>query len=87
MIYLAHISCIQGDLLNEGQECLNQCNQIQGPCNYCGSGLCCRKGWHDTSNGCNGNIGGDGSHTCAGMFHWRKQWLKQNIRILIHSFS
>ena len=28
-------------------------------------GYCCRKGYHDTSHGCDGSFGGDGIHACA----------------------
>ena len=52
-------------LMNSGKDCWNSCYKQQGPCKYCGSGLCCRKGWDDRSRGCDGSIGGDGYHSCA----------------------
>ena len=63
--------CIQGLdydgmwLENSGLNCWNQCNGIQGPCDWCGSGYCCRSGWHDISNGCDGIIGGAHGHQCV----------------------
>jgi len=52
-------------LLYPGDNCWEGCNHRQGPCASCGKGLCCRKGWHDRSNGCNGSIGGGGYHACV----------------------
>ena len=56
-----HISA----LLNEGKECYNDCGQQQGPCSYCGGGLCCRLGWSDTSHGCDGTFGDPDDHICT----------------------
>jgi len=54
-------------VLNEGIDCWIDCEQQQGPCEWCGSGVCCRKGWWDTSNGCDGTIGMAGKgHVCVG---------------------
>ena len=52
-------------LKNSGKNCWAPCNSQQGPCAYCGTGVCCRKGWWDKSNGCDGSIGGDGHHFCV----------------------
>ena len=51
-------------LLNDGKACWHECNKQQGPCSFCGTGLCCRKDYHDTSNGCGGTLGIDGYHVC-----------------------
>ena len=32
-------------VLNYGRDCWRGCGRRQGPCEWCGSGLCCRKGW------------------------------------------
>ena len=54
------------ELLNAGKDCWGGCGRRQGPCEWCGSGLCCRKGWWDTRNGCDGSIGENGKgHVCA----------------------
>ena len=52
---------------NWGEDCWSQCNQGQGPCDHCGTGLCCRYGWGDTSGGCDGTVGvqGHGHHSCS----------------------
>merc|ERR1712054_500233 len=49
------------------QQCWGGCKKKQGcGCAYCGAaGICCRKGWHDHKNGCNGKIGGNGKHVCV----------------------
>ena len=54
-------------LKNAGQERWSSCGKKQGPCAFCGTGLCCRFGWHDHSNGCDGTIGVQGQphHMCA----------------------
>ena len=50
---------------HEGEDCWGGCHAIQGPCNWCGTGVCCRLGWEDTSNGCDGSIGVEGmGHVC-----------------------
>ena len=51
---------------NLGEDCWSQCNQVQGPCDHCGTGLCCRYGWGDTSGGCDGTVGVQGKgHLCS----------------------
>merc|ERR1711865_364019 len=40
-----------------GEDCWDGCNNQQGPCDWCGTGYCCRLGWSDHSNGCDGSIG------------------------------
>jgi hypothetical protein len=53
-------------LLNENKDCWGGCGAKQGPCSFCGSGNCCRKGWWDTSNGCSGASGVHGmGHVCV----------------------
>jgi hypothetical protein len=55
-------------LLNKCNQdgCLSKCNNKQGPCSFCGTGLCCRKGWDDKSNGCDGTLGIAGrGHVCV----------------------
>jgi hypothetical protein len=51
---------------NFGTDCWNQCGGQQGKCSFCGTGMCCRKGWHDTGNGCDGSLGVQGrGHVCV----------------------
>ena len=53
-------------LLNYGANCWKPCNKTQGACEYCGDGLCCRKGFtKDYSGGCDGTFGGRNQHTCT----------------------
>jgi hypothetical protein len=53
-------------LKNAGKDCWGGCGAKQGKCNWCGSGMCCRKGWHDKSNGCDGALGISGKgHVCV----------------------
>lgn len=53
-------------LQNGGKDCWDACNAKQGPCEFCGGGVCCRKGHEDKSNGCDGNLGVDGKgHVCV----------------------
>lgn len=53
-------------LENYGQECWSQCDEQQGPCSFCGTGLCCAYEFPDTSNGCHGSgIPGILNHHCA----------------------
>ncbi len=54
-------------LLNSGQFCLTNCSGKQGLCSWCGTtGMCCRKGWEDKSNGCDGKLGIAGQgHVCV----------------------
>ena len=55
--YVLKMFCFycKDELLNAGVDCWNQCSKKQGPCNFCGTGLCCRYGW--TGNGCEGSHG------------------------------
>ena len=50
--------------INVGKPCGIECT-AQGPCEFCGTGYCCQKGFNDKSNGCNGLIGGSNAHTCV----------------------
>merc|ERR1711935_238886 len=44
--------------------CWNWCNEMDGPCDWCGNvKLCCRKGW--IGNGCDGSIGDTNQHQCV----------------------
>ena len=53
-------------VLHIGQDCWGGCNAKQGPCSWCGTGRCCRYGWDDTSNGCDGQLGIEGlGHVCV----------------------
>ncbi len=53
-------------LLNAGTFCLTNCTEKQGLCSWCGTGMCCRKGWEDKSNGCDGKLGIAGQgHVCV----------------------
>ena len=53
-------------LENKGKDCWVQCLGQQGPCpQFCGTGMCCRYGYEDTSGGCDGSIGLMGmGHIC-----------------------
>ena len=48
-----------------GEDCWDDCNEIQGQCDWCGNavGWCCRKEW--IGNGCDGSIGGTNGHECV----------------------
>jgi len=50
-----------------GEDCWSGCSATQGKCDWCGSGgICCRKGWDDHSNGCDGILGMAGKgHVCV----------------------
>ena len=49
-----------------GEDCWASCGAQQGLCSWCGTGYCCRFGWDDHSNGCDGSIGIDGAgHVCS----------------------
>lgn len=51
---------------NHGLDCWDQCGAAQGPCSFCGIGYCCRYGWEDTSNGCDGSVGiPEAGHVCS----------------------
>ena len=50
-------------LINEGQDCWWKCCKQNGPCNWCGTGLCCKKGV--IKNGCDGTFGGGSTHQCS----------------------
>jgi hypothetical protein len=50
-----------------GQDCWGGCKAKQGKCDWCGTGgICCRSGWKDKSNGCDGILGMKGKgHVCV----------------------
>lgn len=55
-----------GAVRNAGTDCYGACGQVQGPCEFCGSGSCCRLGWDDTSGGCDGSLGlQNRGHVCG----------------------
>ena len=39
---------------NLGTSCWDQCGHRSGPCDFCGTGMCCRRGSQYTSNECDG---------------------------------
>ena len=44
--------------------CLNNCDNKDGLCEWCGTqGWCCQKNW--IGNGCDGSFGGNGKHECV----------------------
>ena len=54
------------DLQNPGDDCWDGCNRQQGRCSWCGTGMCCRHNWQNTSNGCSGVLGIPGrGHVCV----------------------
>jgi len=54
------------EVQNLDAECWQPCTKTQGPCDFCGSGLCCRHGWHVYDGGCNGHMGIPGAkHVCV----------------------
>lgn len=69
MYIILHFTILyNSDIENEGKGCWDDCNAVQGPCEWCGKlGMCCtmKPGWTDTSNGCDGTFGGATSHECA----------------------
>ena len=53
------------ELKHKDEHCWDECNKIQGRCNWCGSkGYCCRKNWK-AGNGCDGSFGGTNHHVCV----------------------
>ena len=51
--------------MNAGLDCWYKCEGKQGVCAWCGDGMCCKKGYHDTRNGCDGSFGGNTRHECV----------------------
>ena len=39
--------------------------KVKGFCKFCGTGICCRKGYHETKYGCDKTIGGLNHHECV----------------------
>ena len=56
-----------GGLKHAGESCwgANECASTEGPCDYCGTGMCCRKGKNYQNLGCDGSFGGDNGHQCS----------------------
>ena len=44
-------------------DCWENCNKRDGACEWCGTGLCCRK--RKIENGCDGLSGGGSRHQCT----------------------
>ena len=71
LLYLQNLMSLNNrhvlaEIENEGKDCWEDCNEIQGKCSYCGSmGFCCRKNYYEHSNGCDGTFGGDEIHVCV----------------------
>ena len=54
-----------GGAVDTGVSCWAKCGGKQGPCGWCGDNrMCCKYGWTDTSNGCDGTFGGLKFHEC-----------------------
>jgi len=71
LILLGHASVqastipASSDLTNTGKDCWYKCGSKQGPCEWCGTkGMCCKNGFKDKSNGCDGTFGGLTRHEC-----------------------
>merc|ERR1712087_215687 len=73
-------NCDDEELLNQGQECWEECNEIGGNCTWCGDlGSCCKLGrkWKmengkwKMENGCTGSNGCQNKHCCtkSGLRH------------------
>ena len=53
-------------IMNEGEDCYNDCGYQNGPCSWCGEeGLCCRIGNDYISDWCDGTFGGQTRHECV----------------------
>jgi len=64
MLYSRSIAGVE----NYGHNCWDECGSQQGPCSFCGTGLCCAYDFpFDTSNGCSGSVGIPGitHHVCS----------------------
>eukprot|EP00808_Paulinella_micropora_P020117 g52821.t1 len=51
-------------LMNAGLACLEACGQ-SGRCAFCGTGLCCRKGYKGGEKGCRAEDGSQTQHVCV----------------------
>ena len=66
LTYLIYYQTPTLELQNTGEDCWHHCDSKQGPCSWCGTrGMCCKNGWHDISNGCDGTFGGISMHECV----------------------
>lgn len=52
-------------LEHAGENCWEACDYTSGPCDWCGSGKCCRKGYNGGENGCKADEGFDNFHGCV----------------------
>ena len=94
-IFKSYIRCVPVDVNNVDSDCWNQCGHKQGPCDWCGAdGICCtvKTGWTDTSNGCDGSVGGQNGHQCvpkpAGKINIsRVNVLANNVYIWAHIYE
>ena len=50
---------------NDGLPCWNECNQTDGPCVFCGNGLCCKKNDAKSSKSCKFLGKNENNHTCV----------------------
>ena len=62
MFYL----CYKVGAMRIGLECWNHCNKKSGRCDFCGTGMCCRRGEQYEVNGCKSWWGGANRHECVG---------------------
>jgi len=54
------------EVKHENEDCWSGCKSKQGKCSWCGSdGMCCKIGFKDKSNGCDGSFGGIKRHECV----------------------
>ena len=52
------------EIMNEGQNCFEECERKKGPCGWCGTqGLCCKEG--HPQNGCESDMGGTDDSKCV----------------------
>ena len=58
-----HQIFVLAGIKNTYKVCWWKCNKKQGPCDWCGTGMCCKKG--ETGNGCDGTFGGESDHRCS----------------------
>ena len=64
LAWKASVSFSSSTLQNENKECWNSACLRGGPCSFCGTGSCCRKGWK-AGVGCSGVNGCNGYHCCV----------------------
>jgi hypothetical protein len=71
---------LKSNVTNFRKPCWKQCGHKSGPCpNFCGKGICCRKGVKASK--CDGKVGITGGHTCSftpTMYEEEKKKLARN---------